>query len=143
MLLGIGAILVIITMVDFFGAFASFQDDPFQSRGPRLFFLGFIGLPMVGIGLAMSGSGYARELGKYSARQARPGVRDMTSAVREGWDGGDDQRRCPECGESIEPGDRFCDRCGTSLAAERVCTCGESNDADAKFCSACGKPMTA
>ena len=44
---------------------------------------------------------------------------------------------CPGCGTDNEPGGRFCEACGTPLAA--TCpSCGEGVKSDARFCRACG-----
>ncbi len=44
---------------------------------------------------------------------------------------------CPGCGTENDPGGRFCEACGTPLAA--TCpSCGESVKADARFCRSCG-----
>ncbi len=44
---------------------------------------------------------------------------------------------CPGCGTENEPGGRFCEACGTPLAA--TCpSCGEAVKSDARFCRACG-----
>lgn len=132
--LGVGVLLLAVGLIDFFAAFGG-------QGPPKLFWMAFVGILLTGVGGTMTSAGYRRELISYEARQARPGVRDLTSAVREGWDGGGDAPRCPECGEPIKDGDRFCDRCGTQLAAARVCACGQRNDADARFCSGCGEAL--
>ena len=44
---------------------------------------------------------------------------------------------CPGCGTENDPGGRFCEACGTPLAA--TCpSCGEGVKSDARFCRACG-----
>ncbi|HEY6608888.1 MAG TPA: adenylate/guanylate cyclase domain-containing protein [Candidatus Limnocylindria bacterium] len=44
---------------------------------------------------------------------------------------------CPACGTENEPGGRFCEACGTPLAA--TCpSCGEPVNTDARFCRSCG-----
>lgn len=50
--------------------------------------------------------------------------------------------KCPRCGAPYDPGDRFCARCGASLAEARVCSnCGTPYDPGDKFCARCGKPL--
>lgn len=131
--LAIGLVLLVVGLVDFFSAFGGHGP-------PTRFWAAFVGLIVTGVGAQMTSAGFGREILKFQARQARPGVRDFTSAVREGWDGGD-VARCPECGEPIGEGDRFCDNCGLEITAERLCACGHRNDAGARFCSACGQPL--
>ena len=47
---------------------------------------------------------------------------------------------CPGCGTESEPGARFCEACGTPLAA--TCpSCGEGVSADARFCRNCGAAL--
>ena len=47
---------------------------------------------------------------------------------------------CASCGTENRGGSRFCDNCGTPLAA--TCPhCGEPNRADARFCASCGQPL--
>ncbi|MGH2418313.1 MAG: AAA family ATPase [Candidatus Limnocylindria bacterium] len=44
---------------------------------------------------------------------------------------------CASCGTENRSGSRFCDNCGSALAA--TCPhCGEPNRADARFCASCG-----
>ncbi len=49
---------------------------------------------------------------------------------------------CPRCGAPYDPGDRFCAKCGASLAQALVCAnCGAPYDPGDKFCVKCGKPL--
>ena len=49
---------------------------------------------------------------------------------------------CASCGTENRSGSRFCDSCGTALAA--TCPhCGEPNRADARFCASCGQALGA
>ncbi|HEY8170668.1 MAG TPA: adenylate/guanylate cyclase domain-containing protein [Candidatus Limnocylindria bacterium] len=49
---------------------------------------------------------------------------------------------CPACGTENEPGGRFCEACGTPLAA--TCpSCGEPVRSDARFCRNCGSQIGA
>jgi class 3 adenylate cyclase len=49
---------------------------------------------------------------------------------------------CGGCGTENEPGGRFCEACGTPLAA--TCpSCGEGVKADARFCRSCGFALNA
>jgi class 3 adenylate cyclase/tetratricopeptide (TPR) repeat protein len=49
---------------------------------------------------------------------------------------------CASCGTENRSGSRFCDSCGSPLAA--TCPhCGEPNRADARFCASCGQPLAA
>ncbi len=53
---------------------------------------------------------------------------------------------CPQCGATVQAGQRFCEQCGASLE-EKVetvhCpTCHSQVPPDAKFCIQCGAPLT-
>src|SRR5687768_12489169 len=44
---------------------------------------------------------------------------------------------CPRCGQSVLPGQQYCDNCGTSI--EKVCqSCSAVNRPSARFCAGCG-----
>ena len=93
---------------------------------PTLFWLGFVGLPLMFVGGVMSMFGWQAALLRYHAREGAPvagetfnymagetreGIRDVAAAVGEGLRG----------------------------AARKTCAkCGAGNEADAKFCKACG-----
>lgn len=50
--------------------------------------------------------------------------------------------KCAQCGEPFDARDKFCRRCGASLA--QVCrSCGVSVKEDAQFCARCGAPLAA
>jgi hypothetical protein len=116
---GVGLLCAIISAVNLFTA----------DGEPKLFWLGFIGLPLMFVGGVMSMFGWQAALLKYQAREAGPvagqsfnylagetreGIRDVVAAVGEGLRG---QARisCPKC--------------------------DAPNDADAKFCKSCGAQM--
>ena len=47
---------------------------------------------------------------------------------------------CSNCGAENEPGQKFCDACGSAL--QLVCpTCGASNRPGARFCRECATPF--
>jgi hypothetical protein len=47
---------------------------------------------------------------------------------------------CPACGETVRPGAKFCEHCGTPLVA--ACPkCGAAVRSGAKFCDSCGTPL--
>ncbi len=47
---------------------------------------------------------------------------------------------CANCGEQNPPAARFCNHCGTALAAT-CAQCGHSNPRASRFCSECGGPL--
>jgi len=147
--LSVGVICFVIAVIDFFGAI--------NGSFPSLFFLGFIGVPLFGIGGAMTQFGYMGKIARYSASQMAPVAKDVTNYM---LDGTKDSItgiassvaneikapvsatpvKCPACGEVANPGAVFCDHCGRPLF--KVCPeCNTKNDPDAHFCQKCGKPM--
>ncbi len=47
--------------------------------------------------------------------------------------------KCPNCGQEVAEGSKFCNNCGTKLEEEYICkNCGKKLDAGSKFCSNCG-----
>jgi len=47
--------------------------------------------------------------------------------------------QCPDCGNEIDPGSRFCPLCGHQLVVLSQCgECGKNLSPNAKFCSRCG-----
>ena len=48
--------------------------------------------------------------------------------------------RCPKCGDAIQPGEIYCDKCGTPV--RKVCpNCQNINDPNSGFCSKCGTKL--
>ncbi len=62
-----GIIFALIGLVDFFSAFGG-------SNPPTKFWCVFVGLPLVGLGLACLKAGYIRTIGKYVAGESLPVV---------------------------------------------------------------------
>ena len=49
---------------------------------------------------------------------------------------------CPECGNPVEAGAKFCPNCGAKMAAASVCPgCGQPVQPGAKFCANCGQKL--
>ncbi len=47
---------------------------------------------------------------------------------------------CPQCGQTVRPGDRFCAHCGAKLAYECP-NCGKPVAVGDRFCTDCGRPL--
>jgi hypothetical protein len=130
-LLVIGLLLTLAGMASFFSAFGSFET-------PDNFWMAFIGLPLIGIGGAMTKVGYLGPATRYVAGEVTPALRDTLGVL--GLRAG--TRECVSCGAQNDADSRFCDACGKPL--KQPCpSCGAENDADARFCDACGKSLTA
>lgn len=50
--------------------------------------------------------------------------------------------KCPHCGEPFDAKDKFCRRCGASIAPT-CASCGETVKVGARFCGRCGAPTHA
>nr|MBR4281140.1 SPFH domain-containing protein [Clostridia bacterium] len=49
---------------------------------------------------------------------------------------------CPECGNPVAPGAKFCSNCGAKQSAAAVCPgCGQPTAPGAKFCANCGQKL--
>ena len=49
---------------------------------------------------------------------------------------------CPECGNAVAPGAKFCGNCGAKQSAGAVCPgCGQPTTPGAKFCANCGQKL--
>ncbi len=142
-----GLICIVIAFVNFARAFGHFD------RSPTLFWLFFLGAPLLFVGVVLTNAGYmgavtryvaqeqapvAADTINYLASETAPAARTLAGALREGLS--DSRRACPACAASNDPDARFCDSCGRAL--HRVCAaCQKENDPDAKFCDACGRPV--
>jgi uncharacterized membrane protein len=128
---GIGLVLTVIAFADFFGAMGSFAM-------PTNFWMGFIGLPLMAVGVAMMRAGYLGAATRYVAGEVAPTVKDALSFAGIGAG----ELTCAKCGGTNRADARFCDDCGAPLSV--TCpSCGRANGADATFCDECGKPLTA
>lgn len=142
----IGVILFAIAILSFFSAM--------QGGGmPRYFFLGFIGLPMIGIGSAMLRYGYMGEVARYTSSEVAPVAKDtinyMLDETKENVADfvqtikGKEQKEkltCPYCHDLVEQDEVFCDKCGRKL--HKVCqSCGTKHFSTSEFCKKCGKRL--
>jgi len=144
---GIGGLLLIISLVDFFAAF-------YGTGFPTLSFLFFIAAPLLFVGGVCLMYGYMGAVGSYVASQAAPiaknvsnymldGTRDevgktvkhVVSSLRE-----NNSKFCPKCNTKQDEDAKFCDNCGARL--NKICSsCNTNNDDDASFCKSCGKKL--
>ncbi len=95
-------------LADFFAA----DDEP-----PQKFWMLFVGLPLVAVGLWLAGAGFGGAAARYAVGEGAPVARDSLDYLT---------RTHPEA----EPtGGPYCRACGTR------------NDAAASFCDSCGKSL--
>ncbi len=147
---GLGLLLIILGLANFFGGF--------ESGGiPNLFFLFFIGGPMLVVGFGCLSYGLVGPVSRYVASQNAPVAKDVTNYMLDGTreetaktveaisqdlqKGKEEGVVCPKCGSKNKKGDKFCDRCGAPLG--KTCPkCGAINDGDAEFCAQCGQKIS-
>jgi hypothetical protein len=122
----IGLLLLIIGTADVFSASMSYE--------PRYFWLNFVGMPVLFVGIVMCMMGYLGAVARYTAGEAAPvqkdafnylatgtteGVRTMAGAVGEGLAGGMSAAArtvpCPRCQCHNDLDARFCKNCATPL----------------------------
>lgn len=139
--LAVGLVCTIVAFVNFFTVFG----NP-DAGMPKLFFLGFIGLPLIAIGAIMLVFGFHREMGRFvknesmpvvceAAEELTPTIEDIASAVR-----GDGKTECQHCHTANDVNSKFCKSCGNPIAV--TCPhCGQTVDGDSAFCKNCGKRL--
>ena len=139
----LGIVLLVIGMVDFFKSFLSQGEHM-----PSLFFLNFIGIPLIGIGSACLRFGFLKEINEYTSSEVTPVATDATNYILNGTreelsktiKSTKQTNICPNCQKENDPSAAFCNNCGTKLKS--VCPhCGKENPSGAKFCSFCGKEL--
>ncbi len=159
MILGLGVLLIVIAMVEFFSLFGSMRD-------PRFIWMPFLGIPMLFVGGVMTQFGYAGKVARYMAQEMAPvskdtfnyladgtqeGVKTVAAAVGQGLATGGvalggkpaTKVRCHKCNALAEEGSRFCPQCASPLTKTKPCpNCRELNDPDAKFCDNCGQGLS-
>jgi len=130
----LGLALFAIAIGDFFSGFGDFD------HGPGLFWLAFLGVPLMGVGFLLTMIGFFGAAARYVAEETRGSVETLVQAAAGGVrPEPQDERRCRKCGEVNDAGARFCKSCGTALQQSVRCpSCEELNEADARFCDACG-----
>lgn len=153
----VGGLFMLVGVVDFFSSFGSM-------RPPTMFWCCFVGMPLMGIGGALTKAGFAGKIVRYysqeltpaatdtfnyAARETKDSIRDIADAIGDGLRGDHVPGgapmlacRCPRCSHDNSPEARFCSQCGVALNQQIACpTCQAMNDPDAKFCDKCGKPL--
>ncbi len=77
----LGVVLTAIGLISFFSAFGTFQP-------PKYFWAAIIGLPMIGVGLALTRLAYLGESFRYLSEELTPVARDTFNTMAEGTRGG-------------------------------------------------------
>ena len=140
--LGAGLVLSAAGLINFFMSFGS-------SKPPKLFFLLFIGFPLIGIGVSVLSFAFKREILNYTKNESVPVINDasgeLSPAIKNVANALNDVKesktvKCPVCNSDNSSGSKFCGNCGASLTA--LCpSCGKENPAGSNFCNHCGKKL--
>lgn len=142
--LTIGVICLTIAVVEFIRSFNE------NSGFPKLFFLGFIGIPLIAIGAMCLRCGYMKEINAYVASETIPvqteamnyvlnGTREELAKTISEIKNSSEKKgiQCPKCGRINETDAIFCDNCGSPIS-KKCPNCGEENDGDSEYCRKCG-----
>ena len=163
--LSAGAICILVAFIDFFtydpfdsgfgqiggfGEFVEFGDF----GGPKLFWLFFLGAPLLFVGAVLTQAGYAGAIAKYGSREYAPvakdtfnylasetkmGVKEISNAIHEGTNS-THSITCSSCSEKNQSDAKFCNQCGDKLL--QICNhCQKENSSDAIYCNYCGKSL--
>lgn len=130
-------------------AFVNFFKTAFNGGGqPKLFFLFFIGFPLLGLGGAILGFAFQREVINYTENESMPvikeAIRETVATASDASGSGNDENNentvtC-ECGQANKSQNNFCSKCGKLL--RKTCKfCGEKVEVNAEYCPNCGKKI--
>jgi hypothetical protein len=137
LMVGVGAIFLIVGMVSFFSAFGGFEP-------PRQFWCAFVGMPLVGIGIGICKFAYLGTFTRYVAGEVAPVGKDVVNYMAEGTKDSMRDVAAAVAG-GLREGMHSTEPLGESAAAPEVrirCrSCHALNDESAKFCGQCGKPL--
>lgn len=150
-----GLVFVVIGFGSFFASFGSFAP-------PRYFWCAFVGMPLLGVGIAICKFAFMGRVARYVANEVAPvgkdtfnymadgtkeGVQELASAVGDGLRSdsfAEPKRvvRCHKCNLDNDSDANFCSGCGSALRKSKECpNCRELNDPDARFCDNCGQAV--
>ena len=160
----IGTILLVIGIVcEIAGMLDIFLVANSQGRMPSLFFLAFLGAPLIMVGIVMLIFACRREILSYTknevvpvvndaAQELTPAIKSVMNAVKDGLkteDGAIEDTRttavpsgtvCPACGAVNQPKNKFCDKGGVKLF--KICpSCGAKQEGVDAFCGECGAKL--
>ena len=99
----------------------SADDEP-----PQMFWMLFVGVPLVAVGLWLAMAGFGGAAARYVAGEGAPVARDTLGHLTGGQGVGNLGRTHPD---GAPTGGPYCRACGTR------------NDAEASYCDSCGKSL--
>lgn len=145
-IVGLGGIIY--SMVNFFDLGLENSISKMSNNAISLF-LSFIALA---IGLALTTTGFRREMIRYEANEIAPVVKDVANYMLDGTrvelnktlnknqEVNNKNIVCFNCHKLTDADSVFCENCGTMVKKECV-HCGKKIDGDAKFCKYCGNKI--
>lgn len=137
----IGLLLIIIAFINFISSFGKGMPD--------LFFLFFIGIPLVFIGGTCLLHANIGKIARYTASQTAPVQKDVVNYLLDETKDNvvdiiksidENKKECPYCLTENDFNAQYCKNCGKEIC--KICTfCNKENDSDAKYCDKCGKEL--
>ena len=116
----VGSAFAIIGLILAIIGFANFFANIGDRESPKLFWLAFVGLPLLAVGGMLVLFGFRPEFSAKRVEKLLPKIKELQ------------QEMAP-----------IVDELATSANAAKItCECGKINSSSSKFCSECGKPLT-
>ena len=131
-----GAVAIIglaLAIVGFSNLFTASHDKGF----PKLFWLTFVGLPLLAFGLTLLLFGFRGEISRYAIHATLPIMNETLQELPPTIQSFTEKSLSCECGTKNPANSKFCSNCGKSLV--KTCpSCNQVVDNNANYCNACG-----
>lgn len=146
----LGVVLLAFGAVLAMTGFVNFALSISDGEMPTLFWMLFLGFPLLAFGLMLLLMSLRQEITRYvknetipvineAGEEIAPAVRAVAAAAREGVIP-TEHLTCGACGAENPAGNSYCGKCGAPLA--RTCpACGASVKAGDAYCGQCGKKL--
>ena len=129
----IATIGLTLAIVGFVNLFSASHSDGF----PKLFWLSFVGLPMLAFGLMLLLFGFRREISRYAINATMPIVNETLQELSPAIQSLTEKVISCDCGAKNLASSKFCSNCGKALV--KTCpNCNQVVDSNANFCNVCG-----
>lgn len=145
----IGIVLLIIGIGLFITGIISLTNfDINNDKQPNLFFLSFIGLPLIFAGLVLILFTSIGQMNRYvmgevtpvmkeTYRTMNPEFRDAVNILK----GNEEKISCPKCSTLNDKDSVYCKNCGEKIGKKTCPNCGIESDNDSNFCKNCGEKI--